>query len=86
MTSAWLDQRAASVGEPDAASPALDELRPGLALQCGDLLRDGGLRVGQRLGGGGEGAPGRDLSQDPHAADIKHEAQLIGARGECHLC
>ena len=81
-----LDERAARVGQPDAACAALDEPRPGLALERGDLLGDGGLRVGQRLGGGGEGATGRDLAQDPHAADVEHEAQLIGARGECHLC
>jgi hypothetical protein len=81
-----LDDRPAGVGQPHTACAALDEPRPGLALERGDLLGDGRLRVGQRLGGGREGAAGRDLAQDPHAADIEHEAQLIGTGCECHLC
>jgi hypothetical protein len=70
----------------NAPCAALDEPRAGLALEGGDRWRDGRLRVRQRLGGGGEGAAGRDLAQDPHAADIEHEAQLIGTCRECHLC
>ena len=67
------DQRAARVGEADAAHAALDERRPGLALERGDLLRDGGLGERQGLGGGGERAALGDLAQDPHAADVKHQ-------------
>ena len=33
----------------------------------------GGLGEGERLGGGGEGAAGGDLAQDPQAADVKHD-------------
>ena len=51
-------------------------VRAGLALERRDLLRDGGLREGQRLGGGGERAADRDLAEDPHAADVKHQSIL----------
>ena len=67
-----LDQRAARVGQPDAARAALDEHHAGLALQGGDLLGDGRLRVVQRVGGGGERATCGDLAQHAHAANVKH--------------
>ena len=67
------DERAPRVGQADAAHAALDERRPGLALERGDLLGDGGLRERQGLGGGGERAALGDLAQDPHAADVKHQ-------------
>ena len=66
------DQGAPGVREGDAALAPLDQARAGLALQRRDLLRDGGLRVGERLGGGGEGALRCDLAQDAHTADVKH--------------
>ena len=67
-----LDQRATGVGQAHAARVALDERRAGLALEGGDLLGDRGLRVGQRVGGGGEGAARGDLAQHAHSADIEH--------------
>ena len=71
-----LDERTARVGEPDAAGVALDEPGAGLAFERGDLLRDGGLGVGERIGGGGERAAGGDLAQDAHSADIEHKRTL----------
>ena len=71
-----LDQRAAGVGEPDAARAAVHERGPGLALERGDLLRDCGLRVRERLGGGGERTLFRDLLQHAQAANIKHKSSL----------
>ena len=50
------EQDAAGVGEVHPARAALDELHARLALERGDLLGHGGLRVGERLGGGGERA------------------------------
>ena len=68
--------RLARVGEPHAARAALDEHGAGLALERGDLLGDGGLREGERVGGGGERAPEGDLAQDAHAADVEHQDNL----------
>ena len=70
------DDRLARLGEPHAARAALHERGAGLALERGDLLRDGGLRERQRLGRGGERAADRDLAEHPHAADVKHELNL----------
>ena len=67
-----LDERAARVGQAHAARVALDERRARLALEGGDLLGDGGLGVGERVGGGGERAACGDLAQHAHAADIEH--------------
>ena len=66
------DERAAGVREPHAARPALEQPGARLALERGDLLGHGGLRVVERVGGGREGAPGRDLLEHAQAADIEH--------------
>ena len=66
----------AGVGEPHAARAALDEDGAGLALERGDLLRDGRLRERERFGGGGERALEGDLAQDAHAADVEHQCSL----------
>ena len=70
------DERLAGLGQADAARVALDERAAGLALERGDLLRDGGLREGEGLGGGAERAADRDLSEHAHAADVKHQHNL----------
>ena len=69
-------ERLARLGQPHAARAALHEDGPGLALERGDLLRDGGLREGEGLRGGGEGALDGDLAEDAHAADVEHELSL----------
>ena len=70
------DEHLAGGGEADAARLALDQLHADLLLEPRDLLRDGGLGVGERLGGGGEGAAQRDLAQDGQEAEIMHNGTL----------
>ena len=70
------DERLAGLGQPDSARVALDERAAGLALERGDLLRDGGLREGEGLGGGRERAADGDLPEHPHAANVKHQKNL----------
>ena len=72
-------ERLAGLGQPDAARVALDERAAGLALERGDLLRDGGLREREGLGGGAERAADRDLAEHAHAADVKHQQNLYHA-------
>ena len=74
------DERLARLGHPDSARVALDERAAGLALERGDLLRDRGLREGEGLGGGAERSAYRDLSEDPHAAYVKHQQFLYHAQ------
>ena len=78
-------ERAPRVGQADAAHAALDERRPGLALERGDLLRDGGLGERERLRGGGERAALGDLAQDSHAANVKHQQSLYPILPKLHL-
>jgi hypothetical protein len=58
-------QRAAGGRKAHAARQALDQRDPRLGLERGDLLRDGGLRVGQLLGGSGDRALLGDLDKNP---------------------
>ena len=69
-------QRLAGGRELDALGLALDQLHAGLRLQARDLLGHGGLRVGERLGGGRERAAQRHLAQDLQQAEIVHKATL----------
>ena len=80
------DDGLAGVGQPDAARAALDEHGAGLALERGDLLGDGGLGEGERLGRGGERAPEGDLAQHAHAADVEHQCILYQLPENLHLC
>ena len=70
----------AGVREADAAGTALDQRGAGLALERRDLLGDGGLGEGERLGRGGERAPGGDLAQHAHTADVEHQRILYADR------
>jgi hypothetical protein len=63
-------------GEVHALGATFDQLHAGLGLEPGDLLRDGGLGVGERVGGGGEGAAQRHLAQDLEEPEIVHKARL----------
>jgi hypothetical protein len=69
-------QRLAGRRELDALGLALDQLHARLRLQARDLLGHGGLRVGERLGGGGERAAQRHFAQDLQQAEIVHKATL----------
>ena len=74
-----LDERAAGVGEAHAAAAAVDERGAGLLLERGDLLGDGGLGVGERLGRGGERAVLGDRLEDPQLFDVEHNWSLSEA-------
>ncbi len=52
---------------------------PGLGLERGDLLGDGRLRVGERLGRRRERAAVGDLLEDLQPGDVKHKVQLIAS-------
>ena len=80
------DDGLAGLGQPHAARAALHEHGAGLALERGDLLGDGGLGEGERLGCGGERAAEGDLAQDAHAADVEHQRILIPDTHKGHLC
>jgi hypothetical protein len=71
-----VDQRPARVRQVDAAAGAVDERGAGAALERGDLLGDGRLRVGERLGRGGEGAVLRDRLEDLQLLDVEHNPSL----------
>ncbi len=51
------------LGELHAAPDALEQLDAGVALQRGQLLRDGRRRVGERVRDGGDRAPLGELAQ-----------------------
>jgi len=68
--------RGVSFAYPDAARAALHERRAGLALERGDLLRDGGLRERQRLGRRGERAAHRDLAEGGEELEVEHHGPL----------
>ena len=81
MRSVWRTSTSPPGGEPDAARLALDQLHADLLLEPRDLLRDGGLGVVERLGGGGEGASQRDLAQDSQQSEIVHNVTLSRRSG-----
>ena len=70
-----LEHRGARLGERQAARLALEQLGPELLLEARDVLRDGGLREAQRVGGGGEGAARGDLSERLQQLEIEHKGR-----------
>jgi hypothetical protein len=58
------EQRAACGRETDAARQALDQRHACLRLERSDLLRDGGLRIRELLGGSGDRALLGDLDEN----------------------
>jgi hypothetical protein len=70
-------ERLAGGGEAHALGLALDQLDARLRLEAGDLLRDGGLGVRQRLGCRRERAAQRDLAQHLQKAEIIHKRTLL---------
>ncbi len=55
---------------------ALQQRHPGLPLQHGQLLGDGGRAEGERLGHGGDGAPVGELPEQAQAAYVEHRPSL----------
>jgi hypothetical protein len=66
----------AGLGEPDAASDALEQLSTGLGLQSGEVVADRGLRVVQLLSGGRHRSVTGDGSEDAKAGDVEHSSML----------
>ena len=75
------DDRLAGVGEPDAAGIALDEGRPGLALEGRYLLRHRRLRVAELVRRGRERALRGHLPKDPHPPHVEHKRTLSRVQG-----
>ena len=71
-----LHQRLPGLREDDAARPPLEQARAGLALEHRDLLRDGGRRVGEDVGGARQRAAARDLAQYTQSADVQHRRNV----------
>jgi len=71
-----LDEHVRRAGQPHAAAVALDHRLADLALERGELLRDGGRREVERVGGGSERPVLGDLAQDTQAAGIDHAGNL----------
>ena len=67
-----------AAADDDAGAP-LEQARASLALEHGDLLRDGRGRVGEDVGGRGQRPAARDLAEDSQAADVEHQIKV--ARG-----
>ena len=72
------DEHLGGAGQPHAAAVALDHRLPDLALERGELLRDGRRRQVQRVRRGGERALLGDLAQHAQAAGVDHAAELMG--------
>ena len=72
MLSVRVDELLAGGREPAAAAVALEQLHAGLALERGELLRDRGGGVAERVGGGGDRPARGELAQDAQAADVEH--------------
>ena len=64
------DQR--RIGEPDAAAGRLEQRQPRLALEHGELLRDGRGRELERVGDGGDRAARVQLVQEAQPAEVEH--------------
>ena len=78
--SAVADQRVASRSQSDRPYLANDQLRPDLPLERRHLLGDGGLRVVEGVGGGGERATVGELREHPEACRRQHDEM------ESYLC
>jgi len=66
------DQHQRGVGQPQPAAGLLEQRDAGLALERLQLLRHGGRRVAESIGGGGDRAAGGELAEDSEAADVEH--------------
>ena len=71
-----LDEQPAGVGQLGAAARARDERGADLGLERGQVLRDGGLGEGQRVGRGGQRAVVGDRAQRAQAPEVIHKLSL----------
>ena len=75
-----LGQQPASLGQPDAAADALEQLAPGLGLKPGDVMTDRWLGVVQRSRGGGDRSMPSHGDQNPEPCHIQHLVNYRSAR------
>ena len=66
------DEHERRVGQPHAAAGRLEQRQPGLALEHGELLGDGGGRELERVGDGGDRAAGVQLVQEAQPPEVEH--------------
>jgi len=74
-------QRERGRGERHPAAGAFQQRHPGLPFERAQLLRDGGGRVAQRVGHGGDRAAQGELAQQAQAADVEHQVSLRSPQG-----
>ena len=79
------DEHLGRAGEAHAAAVALDHRLADLALERRELLRHGGGREVERVGGRGERSLLGDLAEHAQAAGVDHAAELTDSRAECLL-
>ena len=69
-------QRIAGIGETHATGGPFEQRHARTALERRHLLGDGGLRVGERLGGCRQGAEAGDLAEDLQVPQLEHKHSL----------
>ena len=85
ITSACSTSARPGVREAHAAAAAIHERGARVLLERRDLLRDGGLRIGERVGGGRERTVLRNGLKDPQLLDVEHNYELIAAHSSLNL-
>ena len=75
-----VDQELPRVGEHDPLGDAPDEQHPRLGLERRDLPGDGGLRVAERVSGGGEGTLPSHLAEHSQTPRVEHYLGLYQAQ------
>ena len=71
-----LGQRGPGRGERDPAADAPEQRDPGLTFQRGQLLRDRGRRVAERVGDRGDRPAVSEFPQQSELANVKHQFSL----------
>jgi hypothetical protein len=71
------DEDERRVGQPHAAAGRLEQRHPGLALEHGELLGDGGGRELERVGDRGDRAAGVQLVQQAQPSQVEHQVATL---------
>ena len=83
-----VDQHERRVGQPHAATGALEQLHAGLALEHRELLRDGRRRELERVGDCSDRLSFVQLAQEAQAVDVEHRAatlpSLVAKENRCY--
>jgi hypothetical protein len=70
------DEYPAGLGQPEPAAVAFEQRTAGLPVQLGEVLGHRRRRAVQRVGGGGDGAVGRDGLERAEPGEVDHSAML----------